>query len=115
MHEASIVSSLIREVSDRIDDGRLEGSVRAVYLRVGRLTATIPTSLRFFFDVLKRETALEGARLEIEEVPVACVCRGCGTRFEVRHSSFRCTQCLSLDVEVVAGRELMIQAVEVEP
>lgn len=114
MHEASIVACMIGELTDRIDDGRLEGRVSAVYIRVGGLTAAIPASLRLFFDVLKRETALEDARLEIEEVPVACECRSCGTRFEIHHPSFRCARCRSLDVVVVTGRELVIQAVEVE-
>ena len=37
----------------------------------------VPDALAFAFEVLKEGTMAEGAKLEIEELPVRCYCRGC--------------------------------------
>lgn len=113
MHEASIARDVIETVEDRIARGQLSGKVEAVCLRVGRLTAVVPDNLRFMFRVLSEGTALEGARLEIEHVPVRGRCRDCKAEFEISEVYFRCPGCGSAEVEILSGSELMLDAVEV--
>jgi hydrogenase nickel incorporation protein HypA/HybF len=114
MHEASLVAGLIRGVTEQLAERAIAGRVVAVHLRVGRLTAAVPESLELFFGALTPGTALEGARLVVEQVPVRCACRACGAEFAVRDTKFACDRCGSGDVSVVAGRELLVEAVEVE-
>ena len=113
MHEAAIAENIIRTVEDLIDRGEVAGEVKSVNLRVGRLTAVIPENLRFLFTVLAEGSALEGAELQIECVPIRCRCRPCGSEFEVSEVYFSCPQCHSPEVDIMTGRELMIEAVEV--
>ena len=67
MHELSIALSLIDAVCDeltRLGDGV---SVRTVRVRVGPLSGVVPDALSFAFDVAAAESAIAGARLDIED------------------------------------------------
>jgi hydrogenase nickel incorporation protein HypA/HybF len=65
VHELSITRNLVAIVGDAAR-GR---AVRKVWLEVGRRSAVMPDAVRFCFDVVSKGTALEGAALEIVELP----------------------------------------------
>ena len=69
--------------------------------------------MAFCFDVATAGTALEGARLEIEETPGRIACRTCGLEQELPDALLLCA-CGSADVEVVAGDDLRVVSVELE-
>jgi hydrogenase nickel incorporation protein HypA/HybF len=113
MHEATIARHLVEAIARRIEDGGISGAVNRIHVRVGRLTAVVPDNLRHFFVLLAEGSAVEGAELEIEEVPVRARCRSCGTEFDIEGVRFDCLDCGSNETDVVGGRELKIVAVEV--
>ena len=86
--------------------------VTRVRLEVGRLTAVVPDAMRFCFEVCARGTSLEGAVLQIDEVPGRIRCARCGDETELADPIPLCP-CGSAEVEVIAGRELRIKEVEV--
>ena len=114
MHEAAIASAIIDAVTERLDAGLVEGRVRVVCLRIGRLTAVVPENVKFMFEVLSRDTPLAGASLHIENVPLRCGCRDCGKESELDEPFLACPACGSGAVDVLSGRELLIEALEVE-
>jgi hydrogenase nickel incorporation protein HypA/HybF len=113
MHEASIAQSIIDTVRRWSAERENGAPVAAVFVRVGRMTSVVPDNLRFMFSVLTEDTALQGVRLEIEEVPVRSLCLSCGARREIERPCFICEECGSSDVDIESGRELVIDAVEV--
>jgi hydrogenase nickel incorporation protein HypA/HybF len=86
--------------------------VERVTVRVGRLTAVVPDSLRYHFDVLIPGTSLEGAELVIEEIPIRGRCADCVAEFEIDTLSFVCPRCGSGFVELYSGRELEVVSLE---
>jgi hydrogenase nickel incorporation protein HypA/HybF len=114
MHEVAIAQGVIDEIQELSRSGQVSGRVSAVCLRVGLMTAVVHENLRFCFGVLAEGTTLEGARLEIETVPIRAACRACGARFEIQDAWFLCSGCSSTEIEILSGRELEIQAVEVD-
>ena len=114
MHEASIALNIVDELTDRMASGQVEGKVRKVFLRVGRMTAVVPSNLVFMFGVVSKDTPLEGATLEIEDVPIRCRCGKCGAESQIDGPFPECPVCSSTSVEILAGRDLVIDAVEVE-
>ena len=110
MHELSIASG-IAEVAERHAAGR---RVVAVSVRVGRLRQVVPSALEFAFELVAQGTVLEGARLELEEVPAAGRCRDCGAQTELSAFPFACAACGALDLEISAGEELSVEELEVE-
>ena len=63
MHELSITRNVVAIVSERAAGQR----VTRVRLEIGRLSAVVPDSIRFCFDICAQGTPLEGAELEIVE------------------------------------------------
>jgi hydrogenase nickel incorporation protein HypA/HybF len=109
MHEMAIAQTVLAIACSHADGRRVE----RVELRVGHLRQVVPAALTFAFELAAVGTAAEGARLEIEHVPARCRCRGCGDESEPRWFPLACERCGALDVEVVAGDELLVESLEV--
>lgn len=113
MHELSICQGIIEVAA-----GALEGMppplppVSRVNVRIGRLTAVVPDSLRYYFELLTPGTALDGATLVIDDVPARGTCADCGARFEIEILSFTCPACGGGFVDLISGRELQVVSVE---
>jgi hydrogenase nickel incorporation protein HypA/HybF len=92
-------------------DGR---PVTLVSIRVGRMRQVVPDSLRFYWEIVARDTECEQARLDLNEVEVHLRCSACETAWEPLTPAFRCPACGSPDVAVVSGEELVVDYIEVE-
>jgi hydrogenase nickel incorporation protein HypA/HybF len=86
--------------------------VQRVVLQVGKLTALLPESMRFCFDMCVSGTILEGARLEIIETLGVATCRKCGGRVESSQPYAFC-KCGSAELDWISGQELKIKELEV--
>jgi hydrogenase nickel incorporation protein HypA/HybF len=110
MHELSIAEAVVAIVERHAG----ERTVRRVELRVGHLRQVVPSALEFAFELLADGTALEGAELVIEEVPARGRCRACGAETTMTWFPLQCGECGGLDVELVTGEELLVDALEVD-
>src|SRR5512138_1365039 len=108
MHELAITESMVAAVAEAVGVAR----VARVRLQVGRLAGVVPQALQFCFDACARGTTLEGAALEIDEVPAVGRCRQCGAELAMTSFLADCA-CGSIEVELISGQELRIMHVEV--
>ena len=112
MHELSIAVSLIDMATEEAE--RLGVRVEALNLRLGALSGVVREALLFSFDLAAEGTAIEGARLEIEEIPVAVFCPACKEERTLPGiQDFRCPVCGAPTPDVVRGRELELATMEV--
>ena len=88
--------------------------VKQVTVEIGQLSAVMPDAIRFCFDVCCRGTVLEGATLEIIEVPGLARCRQCETKISLTQPLGICDRCGSVELEIIQGEELKIKEMEVE-
>ena len=107
MHELGIAEEVVAIVGARAGTAR----VRRVVLEVGRLTAVLPDAVRFCFDLCCQGTPLEGAELEIVEIPGRARCRQCGSEQLLDRPFGRCG-CGNTDLDWLAGEELRIKEME---
>jgi len=107
VHELSIAGAVVDTALKHASGRR----VTAVTVRAGALRQVVPGSLEFYFGIVARDTACEGARLELEVVPARLRC--CGREWEVDWPDFRCGACGGA-ATVVAGSELYVESIEVE-
>jgi hydrogenase nickel incorporation protein HypA/HybF len=110
MHELSIAEAIV-DVAERHAAGR---RVSAVEVRVGALRQVVPEALQFAFALVAQGTALDGARLELVHVPARGRCRACDA--ECAHADFplRCARCGGLELDLLAGEELCVEALELD-
>jgi len=121
MHEYSVVSELIAALLPQIE--KHSGRVTAVVLVKGELRILSDTALKNAFEMLAKETRLEGASLVIEPVEVRVRCRSCGyagptdhVREEAFHFAIPILSCptCGAEVDIEAGRELYVDRITVE-
>lgn len=112
MHEMGIALQIIDIASSALPDDVPDGQVETLNLKIGKLTAVVPESLRFCFNVASRDTRLAGARLNLEEIPVVVHCGECGSSSTIEKPPFVCSTCGNGGIEIVSGRELMVVSIE---
>ena len=112
MHELSIAMSII---DGACEEASRHGSdrVASVHLRLGQLSGVVKDALLFSYDLAAAGTALEGSRLEIEDVVPAIYCDECKEERELASiQNFSCPVCGNPSSNVVRGRELTIVGLE---
>jgi hydrogenase nickel incorporation protein HypA/HybF len=113
VHELSVALSLVETVCEKAE--ALGGvRVESVCVRLGPFSGVVKDALMFCFDAATRGTAIEGARLEIEEVPLTVFCPRCLDERRLPGAQhLRCPVCGEPTPEVISGRELELSALEV--
>ena len=113
MHELSIALSLVDLACEEMT--RLGASrVETLHLRLGALSGVVKDALLFSFEAASEGTALQGARLEIEDVPVAIWCQACAAERALTSVAYRrCPVCDRVAPDIVRGEELELFALEV--
>ncbi|MBL0714229.1 MAG: hydrogenase maturation nickel metallochaperone HypA [Desulfosarcina sp.] len=112
MHEMGVAMQIVEIARSSIPAEMADARVARVNLKVGKLSAIVPDSLRFCFEVVARETPLEGAELHIEEIPVRARCNACQHAWTIDQPAFVCPACDSGDITLLSGRELDIESLE---
>jgi hydrogenase nickel incorporation protein HypA/HybF len=113
MHEVAIMTEAVRLATE---SAHAAGAHRiiALKLRIGTLSGVVPDALEFAWDVVRRDTILADARLEIESVSGAYWCEQCQAMFASRDFLAECPRCQELSGDLRRGRELEIAALELE-
>ncbi len=110
MHELSIAESVV-QIASRHANGR---RVNRVWLKVGHLRQVVPSALAFGFELVAEGTPVEGAKLEMENVPATGVCRDCGKESRLQTFPLQCGACGGFDLELLTGEELFVESLELE-
>ncbi|MCC6587375.1 MAG: hydrogenase maturation nickel metallochaperone HypA [Bryobacterales bacterium] len=108
MHETAIALSIV-EVAERYSRANGGLPIARIHLRVGAFTSIVPDALQFAFEAMRGGTLAENAVLDIEPVPLTCVCAGCGATASppVVDLVLVCPRCGG-PLEILTGRELQV-------
>jgi hydrogenase nickel incorporation protein HypA/HybF len=114
MHELSIVASIVDTVTESV--AAYPGArVVEVRLRVGALASVIEDSLQFCYGIATDGTPLAGSKLVVKILPVVMHCESCAADVELEGlQSFRCPRCGEPCSDLRQGRELEIEAIEID-
>ena len=113
MHEMGIALQIIEIASASIPRSETPIQVEKVNLKVGKMAAIVSDSLRFCFEIAAKDSLLSGAVLHIEEVPVRARCKECNAEWTIHEAVFQCRQCSSGQLDIISGRELNIESIEI--
>jgi hydrogenase nickel incorporation protein HypA/HybF len=114
MHEMGIAMQIIEIAASSIPDELKDVRIKKVNVKIGKLSAVVPDSLRFCFEIAVKDTRLSGAELNIEEIPVTARCRECSKEQTIHDPDFKCVECGSGSMDFLSGRELDITSIEVQ-
>lgn len=111
MHEASLVRSLLRQVSDLLVAHQGE-SVEVIRVEMGPLSGVERVLVEIAFTEQVDSTPCRGAKLEVTEVPLSAKCRECRAEFAIERFRFVCPECGSPHVQVTGGEEFRLLDVD---
>ncbi|MBF0210660.1 MAG: hydrogenase maturation nickel metallochaperone HypA [Desulfamplus sp.] len=112
MHEMGVAQQMINIALASIPADIVNPKVERLNLKVGKLAAVVEDSLRFCFEIIAKDSLLDGAELAIEHIPVKVRCKVCDAIWEADGPIFSCQKCKDGAVEIISGRELEIVSIE---
>jgi hydrogenase nickel incorporation protein HypA/HybF len=69
-----------------------------------------------YFDYISKGTIAEKAVIKVRKIPVAFLCKDCGQQFTAdikEDKKILCSYCGSFEYDLVTGRELIVEQLEV--
>ena len=113
MHELSVTEGLLSIVNE---EARKRGvkKVTGINLVVGEMASIIDESVQFYFDILSKGTASEGAALFFRKVAAEYGCRTCNHVFQKKSYDYNCPLCGGKAIIVNKGQEFYIDSIEVD-
>ena len=113
MHELAITQNMLDLVLEKAQEAEAK-EVKRINLVIGEMTGVVKECVQFHFDFLGKGTIAGGAALSFTLVPAKLRCRDCGQSFELNEFDSRCPHCGGDSMEIVAGKELFVESIEVE-
>ena len=114
MHELGIMTGVMEAATT---SAREAGATRLlkVTLSIGEMTEAIEDALLFAFEALREtDPFTSDAEIDIHMIRPKSRCLECGAQFEHDRFHMFCPECDSFATELIAGRELQIDSIEVD-
>ena len=113
MHELSVTEQVLNVTLEHARQAKAQRVVK-INLVIGELTSYVGESIQFYFDLLSKGTEAEKASLAIARIPSRVRCRDCKKEFQPDEGDWSCPHCGGFIEEVLGGRELYVESIEVE-
>jgi hydrogenase nickel incorporation protein HypA/HybF len=114
MHELAVTQSVL-EIAVRHAAPAGAARITDVHLIIGQLSSIVDDSVQFYWDIISANTPAQGARLHFRRVPAELRCWDCAHQYVPAGEDLACPACGSLRVQVVAGEEFRVEAIDIEP
>lgn len=114
MHELGIMTGVMEAATT---SAREAGATRLlkVTLSNGEMTEAIEDALLFAFEALREtDPFTSDAEIDIHMIRPKSRCLECGAQFEHDRFHMFCPECDSFATELICGRELQIDSIEVD-
>jgi hydrogenase nickel incorporation protein HypA/HybF len=113
MHELSITQSILSltlEQAKKVNANK----ITKINLTIGELTGIVEECVRFYFELLSKDTIAAEATLSFDKPPTTLRCRQCATTFSPEDLAWTCPNCGELKIEIISGRECQVNSIEVD-
>ncbi|MCL2746363.1 MAG: hydrogenase maturation nickel metallochaperone HypA [Coriobacteriia bacterium] len=113
MHEMSIMQSVLDAAFEALEKSG-ETRITEISLTIGEQTDIQEIPLNFAFEALKQGTPARDAKLKVHMLKTRSHCADCDAEFDHDRFSMLCPSCGSVDITLLAGRELRIDGMEAD-
>lgn len=113
MHELSLMEGVMEIVQDAQAQHGFRKVARIV-LEIGDLAGVEREALEFCWEVVAKDTAAEGAALELIDVPAAAWCGPCAAEMPVQSRIDLCPRCGGVLERILRGLDLQVKTLDVE-
>ncbi|NLE08795.1 MAG: hydrogenase maturation nickel metallochaperone HypA [Dehalococcoidales bacterium] len=113
MHELSITQNIL-DITVKQAEQAEATKVSKVHLVIGEMSGIVGECVDFYFHIIGKNTIAAEAELTITNIPTLLKCNSCGREYKAEENSWTCPDCQVKNFEIVAGRELYVESIEVE-
>jgi hydrogenase nickel incorporation protein HypA/HybF len=113
MHEMSIMQSVLDAAFEALCES-CESRITEIKLTIGELTEIQELPLNFAFEALKPDTPARNATLSVTMLEPHSRCLDCDAEFDHDRFTMLCPTCGSVNILLLQGRELQIDAIEAD-
>ncbi len=113
MHELSIAKSII-QIIEKAFESDFNKKITKVHLNIGRLSGIETDALTFGFSIIRKDTILANAELEINLINGLAKCKKCGTSFEMNSYGIPCPNCAEFSIDILQGKDMKVTQISVE-
>ncbi len=113
MHEMAIAEGILDIALDYAakNDGK---RIAEIGLLLGEMSGVETEALEMCFGILARGTIAEEAALKMKRIPLVGKCSKCGKEFPIEHYDFWCPECEDGVLNILSGREMQVEYLEVD-
>lgn len=104
MHEMALAQDLLRILLEKAPGQK----IAYAKVKIGAARVSHPAELLELFGMVSKGTPAEGAKLDIEVLPVKGRCADCGKEFIPEKMRLDCEGCGSTNIQIASGNELVI-------
>lgn len=112
MHELGLMTGIMDAVVKTAENAGAD-KVTEIKLTVGEMTEVVEEAMVFAFEALSEGTICEGAKLDLTIVHPRSKCLECGAVYDHDRFHVRCPECDSPFTELLQGREMQIDSIEI--
>ncbi|MFG0283122.1 MAG: hydrogenase maturation nickel metallochaperone HypA [Phycisphaerales bacterium JB039] len=112
MHEGAIAEALVEQVGRWLPPG---AALQRICIEVGALEHIEAEPLRWHWVALTEGTALAGAELVVERIPLEVRCAACGRTYEPEEPALLvCPGCGAARPEILRGTGIVLKRLEAD-
>jgi hydrogenase nickel incorporation protein HypA/HybF len=115
MHELAVTKSILKLALDHTArNGGKE--IISIHLAIGEMRNLEEAWIQRYFDYISKGTPAEKAVIRVKKIPVVFLCKDCGEQFSANikeDKKILCSHCGSFEYDLVSGRELIVEQLEV--
>jgi hydrogenase nickel incorporation protein HypA/HybF len=113
MHELSFAQQILWQTEEAAGASGLK-KISVIKIVLGELLYLMPEALNFSFQVLKKGTIADEARLLVEYKKALAQCDASNNQYSWLEHGYNCPRCKSQEIRIIQGMEMLIEYVEGE-
>ncbi|MFC1892465.1 hydrogenase maturation nickel metallochaperone HypA [Chloroflexota bacterium] len=113
MHELTVTEGVLAIALEKASAAKAS-RISRISLVIGELSGIVDECVQFYFDFLSKDTIAAETALSFRRLPVRLRCRSCYITFSPSNGEWACPACREQKMDIVSGRELYVDSIEVE-
>jgi len=113
MHELPVTQEMFSLVTKYAKSNNAK-KIKSIKLKIGALATIIPENVKFYFEILSKNTIAEGAELFFEKEKSKAYCINCKEDFEIENLDLVCTKCGKENVFIRPDTGFIIKSITID-
>jgi hydrogenase nickel incorporation protein HypA/HybF len=113
MHELPLTQEMFSLVIKYAKSNNAK-KINSIKLKIGALSTIIPENVKFYFEILSKNTIAEGAELYFEKEKSKAYCINCNKDFKIENLDLICPKCRKENVFIKPDTGFIVKSITID-